>query len=366
MKRLIFINIISFFCLGILSAQSVNVTSPAQGVTWNKGTTHNITWTSPGCSSPNVKINIFKGSVDQANFVLQLTGPNSGSKSWTVPNNFEDGQYVIRVKTDPAETGCLGDSAVFSIAGSSITFQPIDIQAHFMKKPDLKISIIPNPESPAIYQNTYVKFKVENIGLATPVPFVLRVYMGKTNTDNWTISDLKPGRTRYMSKKLNPQGVGYILWSASADEDEVTSDSDRSNNFATLKMIVKGPDLKIINISTPDYKKTIQQKCRIRVTVKNIGHADSGKFEIDCNWKTCPLIAQGRKYKTHDGLKPGESATFEFTHRYACFGMKYPTLKVDKDNKVKEEDEENNVQDAVFHISGENISGSDAPRSINY
>ncbi len=102
-----------------MAAQSLSVNSPGAGVTWNKGTTHNITWTSPGCQSGDVKINIFKNSTDPANFVEQLTGPNTGSKSWTIPNTFQDGNYIIRVKTDPAEEGCFGDSGLFTIEEQS-------------------------------------------------------------------------------------------------------------------------------------------------------------------------------------------------------------------------------------------------------
>ncbi|MCK5222352.1 MAG: hypothetical protein KAR14_12280, partial [Candidatus Aminicenantes bacterium] len=115
MKKLILIVFIMFVSVGIVFSQSLNVTKPAAGVTWNKGPTKSITWTSPGCQSGDVKINIFKNSVSVPNFVLQLTGPSNGSKSWNIPSDFPNGSYILRVKTDPAETGCKGDSEVFFV-----------------------------------------------------------------------------------------------------------------------------------------------------------------------------------------------------------------------------------------------------------
>lgn len=100
--------------MGLAFSASITVTSPSGG-TWYKGTTHNITWTATGCSSTTYKINIFRGSIDPANFVEQLTKSGTPSKSWTVPMGYTNGTYYIRIKTDPAQTGCVGDSAAFTI-----------------------------------------------------------------------------------------------------------------------------------------------------------------------------------------------------------------------------------------------------------
>ncbi|MCK5344698.1 MAG: hypothetical protein KAR20_14890, partial [Candidatus Heimdallarchaeota archaeon] len=67
------------------------------------------------------------------------------------------------------------------------------------------------------------------------------------------------------------------------------------------------------------YKKTIQQKCTMNVTITNIGNAKSGYFELDADLDSCPGIALARQYRAHPGLEIGESVTFKFTHRYACF-----------------------------------------------
>ncbi|MCK4889556.1 MAG: hypothetical protein KAS97_06450 [Candidatus Aminicenantes bacterium] len=342
---------------------SIDVTKPTLNFPVNLGGTCPIEWNSTGTVAGPLKVGLFNST--GSTFIRSINNnvATNVSLNWTLPNDVNSGIYKIKVQTQ--DESITGVSEVFKVM---MQFAPVGtMQAQMLPSPDLKISIIPIPESPAINQNTYVKFKVENLGKATPVPFKLRVYMGQTKTDQWTITDLKPGRSRYMSKKLNPRGVGYIAWTVTVDEDKFTKDSDRTNNTAVFKMIVRGPDLKITQIHTPDYKKTIQQKCKIRVTIKNVGHADSGKFEVDCNWHTCPLIAQGRKYKVcEQGLKIGESITFEFTHRYACLGMKYPDIDVNKNRTILEEDYSNNHGSTAFHLSGENIVGKDVPRTKNY
>ena len=114
MRRLFIFSLVFVVTMGMVYSANLNVTSPSGG-TWYKGSTHNITWTATGCTSSSYKINIFKGSTDPADFVEQLLQSGSTSKSWTIPMGYTNGTYYIRVKTDPAQTGCLGDSAAFTI-----------------------------------------------------------------------------------------------------------------------------------------------------------------------------------------------------------------------------------------------------------
>ena len=85
MKRTIFFIIAVWVAVGLAFGQSIVVQSPKKGDVWKKGQEYTIAWTKAGCDNPDVKINIFKNSIDQANFVLQLTGPNTGSMKWKMP-----------------------------------------------------------------------------------------------------------------------------------------------------------------------------------------------------------------------------------------------------------------------------------------
>ena len=112
MKKSIFV-FITVLSAALVFSQSITVTSPRGGENWEKGIAHNITWTSSGCTDTNVKINIFRNSIDTANFVEQITGPNSGTARWTIPAAYTTGRYILRVKTN--DNICVGDSGVFNI-----------------------------------------------------------------------------------------------------------------------------------------------------------------------------------------------------------------------------------------------------------
>ncbi|MEN8222653.1 MAG: Ser-Thr-rich GPI-anchored membrane family protein [Acidobacteriota bacterium] len=114
MKKLLIFSFILAVTIGMVYSQSITINQPSGG-TWYKGTTHNITWTATGCSSTIYKINIFRGSIDTSNFVEQLTKTGTPTKSWTIPMSYTNGTYYIRIKTDPAQTGCQGDSRAFTI-----------------------------------------------------------------------------------------------------------------------------------------------------------------------------------------------------------------------------------------------------------
>ena len=99
---------------GFIIAEGINVTFPRSGNSLYKNSSVNITWTTvTDCTDTNIKINIFRNSISEANFVEQLTCTNNGSKRWTISDRYEVGNYQIRVKT--ADNVCKGDSGVFRI-----------------------------------------------------------------------------------------------------------------------------------------------------------------------------------------------------------------------------------------------------------
>ncbi len=350
MKKLIFVSILLLVSMGIVYSQSVNVTSPAAGVTWNKDTAHNITWTSPGCQSGDVKINIFKDSIIQANFVLQLTGPNNGSKNWTVPNNFEDGTYYIRVKTDPAETGCLGDSGAFTIGtdvSSTTTLQPMQAEAYFIKTPDLEIKIIPvtSPEA-EINKKMLMEFKVDNIGKANSKATKMRVFMGQSNTDTWDVPVLEPGRFFYKTKEVIPEGVGYYMWSADVDKANNMGDTNRANNFAKYKQNIKGSDLVVA--FDANIRSIITTTATVKGYVKNIGSVKSTPCKLNIY-----MEKKGSERFSIPALNPGQVFVVSRGEKYFIAQTITVNMFIDVEGPlpyrtVKEENEKNNfVQDSL-------------------
>jgi hypothetical protein len=115
--------IVIVMMIGVLSySQTITVTNPHAGTVFHKGQTYTITWTNNGNTGINVKINIFKGSIKQTNFKLQLKGPNTGLMQWKIPANFATGAYILRIKGVDAKgngTGIKGDSSLFRVIGLS-------------------------------------------------------------------------------------------------------------------------------------------------------------------------------------------------------------------------------------------------------
>jgi len=99
---------------GFITAEGINVTFPRAGSTFYKNSSVNIAWTSRDCTDRNFKINIFRNSISEANFVQQLLTSNATTIPWTIPISYSPGHYMIRVKT--ADNVCIGDSPAFRIS----------------------------------------------------------------------------------------------------------------------------------------------------------------------------------------------------------------------------------------------------------
>ena len=123
-------NLLFLFTILIISgftiAEGINVTSPRSRSLVFTNSTFTITWrTDTVCTDTNMKINIFRNSISEANFVEQLTCTNTGSKRWDVTNRYAVGNYLIRVKT--SDNNCRGDSGVFRITPPPTIDQTVDV-----------------------------------------------------------------------------------------------------------------------------------------------------------------------------------------------------------------------------------------------
>lgn len=108
---LVFLTI--FICVEVLNAQSITVTSPATGVSWYKGASNEINWTSTGRMVASVRIELFDQTASIK--ILDIIGstPNNGSYLWTIPDSVTEGSYRIKVET--IDNRVRNFSAVFRI-----------------------------------------------------------------------------------------------------------------------------------------------------------------------------------------------------------------------------------------------------------
>jgi hypothetical protein len=92
---------------------SIRVLSPNGGETWAPGSSHEITWTTRGTQTANVRIELStNGGASYADVVAST--PNDGTHSWTVPNSLST-TCLVRI-TDAGNAGLTDTSdSYFSI-----------------------------------------------------------------------------------------------------------------------------------------------------------------------------------------------------------------------------------------------------------
>lgn len=99
----------------VVTPDSISVTSPNGGETWNPGSTYIITWTSTG-SVGNVKIQYSKNS-GATWTILTHSATNDGAYSWAIPDNANVVSSSCLVRISEASDGVPADTsdALFSI-----------------------------------------------------------------------------------------------------------------------------------------------------------------------------------------------------------------------------------------------------------
>ncbi|MFA5392782.1 MAG: DUF2341 domain-containing protein, partial [Candidatus Paceibacterota bacterium] len=108
--------------------KGLTLTSPNGSENWAIATTHDITWSSVSLSSSNVKLEYSVDNGTTWDEIIAST-PNTGSYSWTIPNNgVSDEEALVRV-SDASLSGVWDISDVnFTITAGSlsgITIQPV-------------------------------------------------------------------------------------------------------------------------------------------------------------------------------------------------------------------------------------------------
>lgn len=175
---------------GMAYAQSITVTSPSAGVTWYKGQTYNITWTSSDEVPDQVRIRLRDSA--STTVILNITdaAPNSGVYSWTIPESIAPGNYRIRVRSLPGDIW--GDSVVFSIAPFMIApFRPEKV-AVIPKSVQLKVCVT-NGKGAPIHGNRDIHVWIKNIGGFNSPSTTLKFFIGGKGTTTHVVPELIPG-----------------------------------------------------------------------------------------------------------------------------------------------------------------------------
>ncbi len=341
MKKLQILVFVFMVSAGLMLSQVVHVTSPAAGASYNKGDIVNIIWTSPNCQSGDVKINIFKNSTDPANFVEQLTGPNTGSKQWTIPQSYTDGNYILRVKTDPAETGCLGDSGVFTI-GSIVPQGSITVST--------PSNIITGNDCMINWTSTGTVGSAVHVLLFNQAGNA-QVYLIAHNTNNdgshtWPVSgSFQTGDYRIKVQNLDGSisGISGVF---------------KISNFITTLRPSEGhvyfaptPDLKITIIPVTGPTAEVNKETLMQFKVDNIGNGTSQETTLK--------VYMGQKNTDTWVIKSIEPGRFRYKTKNftptTAGGYIAWAAKVDEENKIGDSKRDNNYAKYKMIVNGPDL-----------
>ena len=180
------------FTIGNAPAESITVTNPHSGQTWNKGNTYTITWTKSGNMDANVKIRLMQGGTK----ILSITNStaNDGSYRWTIPSSVSNGSYKIRVKT--VDNAVYDDSNEFNITDTTTT-SSIGNMLYELKPHTIKVLSIPYWMSFPINSTIRIRWEAKN--LTHPIRILL-MRQSDGILHRWVIRD-----------SLNPE-IGYYDW----------------------------------------------------------------------------------------------------------------------------------------------------------
>jgi hypothetical protein len=350
MKKRLLIALLLSVSVVMLFSSSIEVKSPRKGDVWKRGKTYKIKWQKYGNTGVNVKINIFKDSIKQTNFKLQLKGPNTGLMQWKIPANFATGTYILRMKgTDAAsnDIGVTGDSSQFKIIESSGT-------------PTITVTF---PTSGLTYKTgdyLTINFTPKRINKAIDIFIVSKKTNKKTiicknrQVNNNTNNQIQFHITNEIIKgeyfvKLV---MGNLFWKSALFKIEKRQFSKQnsnsilnSNTFAN-SLSVSGitvfqnlPDIFIEKISSiPSGKVLLGRPFTVFVQIKNVGADIPFGKNIELvrnnNYSEYP---KGGLIKFSGGLKRGHIHVFKYD--YKGYGGIDDLFVLDPKNKIKESDE---------------------------
>ncbi len=337
MKKLVFgIPIIILISMLVLPA-GINVTSPNASSVWDVGKTYPITWNG-SCAGANVKINIFKNSATQANFVTQLISNSGSTKNWNIPSNFAPGKYVIRVK-NATDNNCFGDSAQFEIKGLAavMTFETKVVGFKLPKQQQTIITLqYPNFH---IYGMTSIADKTlvilyENLGSNYQGDLELKYQIKGTWTtvsrhvfSTHNTRDMFPTGRILTPADLEADGKAIIVRAEINPGREtkiVESDYTNNNLYKTLRPDFGIPDYQPNDITFEVTKRSSQDRHlpwgHLKVRVKNLNSSYNGQIKTTIKYRfedESGHIHQLGPVETHNlNLAAGEQKWIKLQYMY--------------------------------------------------
>lgn len=117
---------------------SITVTSPHGGESWQRGTTHNITWSKTGDPGANVKIELLRAAGTVVAGVIAASTSNDGTFAWTISSSRTAGTgYKVRITSITKTSVSNTSNGYFAIVAAPGPGAKINL-----KGPDLKMAAV--------------------------------------------------------------------------------------------------------------------------------------------------------------------------------------------------------------------------------
>jgi len=303
---------------------SIRITSPRQGDYLIAGGSWNIEWGYNGnIPEKCCELHLFKGIQHLTKIVDRVC---TNSYTWPIPSNLSGSDYKIRLITKDRQIH--DDSDTFPIIAS---------------QPDLAIygKMTRIPKHPGMGETFKFRFCVTNngggIANASVAELIITGPESYRTTERIAIRKLSGlGDRKYFSKDLKLDKWGIYRFTLKLDVDNNVTEANEGNNEKYILVDVNPlPDLTVTVISGSNARLTF--KSRIWADVKNIGEFRSAPSILH-------FYVQKHGTNTYNipALDPGETHTITRREKWFKLGYKNYNAYIDKDNHIKEINENNN------------------------
>jgi len=268
--KIFLFSLVFLFIVATAFSQSITVTSPNGGENWQKGTTHNITWSSSGVSG-NVIIKLLKGGTMLGSVAWNI--PNTGTYSWTI--NDIGGTPIATGSDYRVLVRSFDDHSIEDQSNSNFTISPISSGGSIT---------VTNPNGgEEWYIGSAHNITWSSSGVSGNV--IIKLLKGGTmlgsiayNIPNsgsysWTINDV--GGTPIA------QGSDYKVLVRSFDDHSI---EDRSNANFTISSAPTGCT---INVTNPSSSSNLHANQNINITW-DPSFSPGGNVKITMVYANCP------------------------------------------------------------------------------
>lgn len=251
-----------------------------------------------------------------------------------------------------------GEHAVVALADSAAAVVESDeanneLRAPFKvgppRMPDLHVlALKADDASPAAGQELTFTAEVENAGEADAGPFVVRFLVDGASLGDASVAGLAAGARANVTSAGWTAVEGDHTARAEADAEDAAKESDEANNAREAALSVAAaplPDLTVLDLQLTPAAPDAGDAVAFVATVRNIGHADAGSFEVE-------FLVDGHSIgnATVAGLDAGASANVASPSWAAVAGSHHARAAADAAGALAEEREDNNAREEAFRV----------------